>query len=210
MTLESFASTETRHYTPGPGAYDTERCSSVGNKYSIHVNVRPKFGDPKPLTSGIDFPPMTTSLSHQSHTIRPRIPLKSPGDETPGPSYAPDLRQHYGKSVAIKIRYKDPETSNYPGPGKYSPRDEWPKTQVPQMGHRPAIHLSDVSESPGPAAYDTARGFGGRSSRHTIRPRTATRAEAPTNPGFAYNNLSVAGDSTPRWTMPKARSRRPL
>ena len=56
MTLDSFATTFTRQFTPGPGSYSTENYPGVGDRYSIKCNIRPKYGPRAPLTSEIDYP----------------------------------------------------------------------------------------------------------------------------------------------------------
>jgi hypothetical protein len=204
MTLDSFAAAVTRQHTPGPGAYFTEGYSGVGNKYSIHVNVRPKFDDGQSSRADVGFRDIPSSLSNRSCAIRPKTQLREPSTQTPGPMYRPDPMQNFQNSVAIKIRHKDPDILVTPGPGKYTPQTEWPRTRTPQMGSRAKIVLCEAADSPGPARYDVLHEFGGATPRYTIRPRTELPSDRSANPGLTYNNPPVLGDSARRWTMPRA------
>lgn len=202
MTLGDFAQTFTREFTPGPGAYSTESYRSVGDKYSVKCNIRPKYGSKPPLTSEIDYPKEYSSLSRNAKTISPKYPTHQV-ESTPGPEFLPDPMEHFNKKIVIKKRYADPDTSIYPGPGQYSPGD-LPKTKVPPMVGRSKIILSDIPESPGPAAYDVLHKIGD-SPKYTIRPKTATSGDRSLNPGIAYNHPAKIGDSTPRWSFSRAK-----
>ncbi|OHT03314.1 hypothetical protein TRFO_29290 [Tritrichomonas foetus] len=201
MTLDIFSTISQRNTNPGPGAYSTESYRSVGEKYSIKCNIRPKYGTKPPLTSEIDFPKEYSSMSKRGKTISPKYKTRQ-SEPTPGPEYLPDPREQFSKSVCIKKKYEDPDTSMYPGPGTYSP-GELSKTRVPPMCGRSKIVLSDVPDSPGPAAYDVLHKFGGN-PRYSIRPKTAEIADRSLNLGIAHNNPPKLGEDTPSWTIPKS------
>lgn len=204
MTLGDFASTFTREFTPGPGAYSTERHNSVGGKYSVRVAVRPKYKEKDALTSNIDFPPVNSSLNRRRATIAPKTVRREMCEDVPGPEYCPDPKEFLSRSCVIQKCYAPPDTSKTPGPGSYSPQEPGASsnTKPPPMGARPKIVLADVPDSPGPSAYDIKRDLS--STRCAIRPRTAMSGDRTLNPGFQHNNPDKLGDSTPRWTMPRA------
>ena len=209
MTLACFATTFTRDSTPGPGAYSTETHNAVGNRYSIHCAVRPKYPAREPYRSKADYAPLSTTLSGRQSTIG--LKFKEPEDKfrVPGPEYAPNPREFFSKSVCIKQRYKDPDSSMFPGPGTYTPQEPGASsnTKTPPMCARSKIVLADMPDSPGPAAYEPVREFGKTSPSYTIRPKTADPRDRNPNPGFAYNNQRVTGRDTPRWSIPRAKTR---
>lgn len=209
MTLSNFATLFTRDSTPGPGAYSTETHNAVGNRYSIHCAVRPKYPAKDPWRSNADYAPLSTTLSGRHSTIGLKFKEREDQFRVPGPEYAPDPREFMSKSVVIKQRYKEPDTSMYPGPGTYSPQEPGASsnTKTPPMCARSKIMLSDAPDSPGPAAYEPVRDFGKTSPAYTIRPKTADPRDRNPNPGFTYNNQRPTGRDTPRWSMPRAVSR---
>lgn len=202
MTLDSFATTFSRQFTPGPGSYSTENYPGVGDRYSIKCNIRPKYTDRPPLTSEIDYPKEYSSLTKKGKTIGPKYAPRHI-DGTPGPEFLPNPREQFSKSVRIKNRYADPNSNMYPGPGTYSPGD-LSKTKVPPMVGRSKIILSDIPDSPGPAAYDVLHKIG-EAPKYTIRPKTAPIEDRSLNPGLLYNNPPKLGDNTPRWTISRSK-----
>lgn len=202
MTLDNFATSISRDFTPGPGAYSTETYRAVGDRYSIKCNIRPKYGSRPPLTSEIDYPKEYSSFTRNRKTISPKYQPRRI-EETPGPEFLPNPREQFSKSVCIKRKYADPDTSMYPGPGTYSPGD-LSKTKVPPMVGRSKIILSDNPDSPGPAAYNVLHKIG-EAPKYTIRPKTALIEDRSLNPGMLYNNPPKIGESTPRWTISRSK-----
>jgi hypothetical protein len=203
MTLSDFASMFSRQVTPGPGAYAIEHHKSVGNRYSIHCNIRPKFPGRAALTSEIDFPPVSSSLSRIAYTVRPKTELRGAEPFSPAPDYHPDPNEFLHRRVAIKNKYKDPDTSLTPGPADYTPASPT-TTHVPPQGGRPKIVLSDPPCSPGPK-YDVLHEFGGATPRFTIRPRTQDPSDRSQIPGIEHNNPRSPGDDSPLWTISPTR-----
>ena len=206
MTLDCFATTFIRESTPGPGAYTTENYRAVGDRYSIHCAVRPKYPIKEPYRSNADYAPLTSTLDNRRSTIGPKTALRDLGPNTPGPSYKPDPRQFLSRSCAIRPRYKDIEGLNVPGPGTYSPQEPGASsnTKTPPMCGRGKIILSDLPDTPGPAAYEPKCDFGKTTPQYSIRPKTIEPGDRCPNPGFAYNNQGATGEGVPRWTMPRA------
>ncbi|OHT10592.1 hypothetical protein TRFO_19983 [Tritrichomonas foetus] len=206
MTLADFATTKTRDYTPGPGSYDVNSYQSIG-RTGLKYTVRPKYKEKDPLTCKIDYPKERPGLTPQDKTIGPIIGLREKdrnSDSNVGPNFLPDPKEFFSRSVAIRDRLKDPDNYNNPGPGTYSPGD-LSKFVIPQMGGRGEIKLSETNDSPGPAAYSVPRNSID-SPRYTIRPRTDMNPSQTPNPGYAYNNLRVAGCDSPRWHFPRAQN----
>lgn len=205
MTLGCFATTFIRESTPGPGAYVTENYRAVGDRYSIHCAVRPKYPIKDPYRSNADYAPLRSSFDGRRTTIGPKTELRNLGPDTPGPSYRPDPRQYLSRSCAIRPRYQDIEGLNVPGPGTYSPQEPGASsnTKTPPMCGRGKIILSDLPETPGPAAYEPVRDFGKTTPQYSIRPKTLDPGDRTPNPGFTYNHQGATGEGAPRWTMPR-------
>ena len=204
MTLCDFATSKTREFTPGPGAYDVESYNGIG-KTGLFYSVRPKYKDKVPLTSKVDYPKERPGLTPQDKTVGPIIGLREKEKKTNienGPKFVPDPNEFFNHYVKIRNRLKDSDTFNGPGPGAYSPQ-ELSKFQIPQMSPRGEIKLSDIGYSPGPSAYSIDRSLKG-GHKYTIRPKTDPPADRTVGPGYKYNNPRTSGNDSPRWQFPRA------
>lgn len=217
MTLADFASTKTSDYTPGPGQYNINNYTSVGNRYSLRYSIRPKYREKKSLTSDIDYPSERQGLTPQDKTIGPIIGKRDLGNSQNrntgdiGPEYLPNPTEFLSKSVKIRSKYDDVNQKmkdiENPGPGQYSPiyYDELKKVVIPPISARGEIQLSANNDSPGPANYSVPRNQI-ESPRYTIRPKTDGEfdiSRSNPGPGYKYNNPRISGSDSPRWQFPK-------
>ncbi|EAX93076.1 hypothetical protein TVAG_471340 [Trichomonas vaginalis G3] len=199
MSLKDFPAVSRYDSTPGPGAYGDDLRSSFGNQYSIGFTIRPRYQEKKSLTANVDYMPLTSTLGGRKSAIGPRYKDRAIQD-TAGPEFLPNPKEYFTKSVKIKNRYKDPDTSHLPGPADYSIQD-LSGTKVPAMVSRGPIVLDLVPDSPGPAAYSTRSKVGSDTPRTAIRPRTGQMESRDKNPGYTYNQPSRIGSGSPAWTI---------
>ena len=206
MTLAAFSATTSHQTTPGPGAYDTDSIRSIGGPLSrksrFNATDRAPKDPPKPITADVAYIAPPSTFDSPKKTIGPRYPERAP-EKNPGPSYVPDPREGFKKSITIKNRFPTPKHARSPGPADYDIRTQ-SRFMPPEMGRRPDTLLGEGSASPGPAAYSVPRDLSEHSHKFTIRPLTNVNKGPGENPGFAYNNPSVTGADAPMYSLSRA------
>jgi hypothetical protein len=134
--------------TPGPGQYNPEPAKSERACY-LRPTPHDPCGDRLPGPGEYE---VKSSSAGPSYSFRGRHSA-SAQDTIPGPgSY--DVSMPKAQSPLLRGKPKSPRENQVPGPGAYEISKDRPKLGFAQVAE---IRFKNISETPGPGAYNTER-----------------------------------------------------